>query len=132
MKWFSWTNIPKKVRKLKGMPITIRESKKPKILEDRIKEVKKLLKNEKNPFLKTKIEQLSPATGQIHDLGAPIFRQPIPHIEIVSTPPEPSRTLVKGFRCILEIGGVMFVDAPSVIRFWIHLTASIYSDSGLY
>ena len=31
--------------------------KKPEILQDRIKEVKKLLKNEKNPFLKTKIEQ---------------------------------------------------------------------------
>ena len=30
---------------------------KPKILDDRIKEVKKLLKNEKNPFLKSKIEQ---------------------------------------------------------------------------
>jgi chaperonin GroEL len=31
--------------------------KKPGILDDRIKEVKKLLKNEKNPFLKSKIEQ---------------------------------------------------------------------------
>ena len=31
--------------------------KKPKMLDDRIKEVKKQLKNEKNPFLKTKIEQ---------------------------------------------------------------------------